>query len=51
MDRAPLWSDFNLAVRQFSEQLHDKRLNVNWTIDQLSSRQNGKLVGAELSPF
>ena len=43
-DRSPLWSDFNLAVREVSQQLHDHRLNVPNTVRELSSRQNNKLV-------
>ena len=43
-DRSPLWSDFNLAVREVSQQLHDSRLNVPYTVKELSSRQNNKLV-------
>eukprot|EP00192_Tetraselmis_astigmatica_P001671 CAMPEP_0117649218 /NCGR_PEP_ID=MMETSP0804-20121206/848_1 /TAXON_ID=1074897 /ORGANISM="Tetraselmis astigmatica, Strain CCMP880" /LENGTH=2962 /DNA_ID=CAMNT_0005454927 /DNA_START=54 /DNA_END=8942 /DNA_ORIENTATION=- len=40
---SPGWSDFNLAVRQTSQQLHDTRLNLPWTVKDLSSRHNGRL--------
>lgn len=44
-DNVPTWAELRTLMDQLADKLEDSRLNHDWTMQELSSRGNGRLVG------